>query len=111
MIAVRTDGCFGEADGFIAARPVEGGLENDFFGRFALRFVEAAGGFELAKDVGDAVIADAIAGSEVGVRVVVEGAPAYAACVLRVGGDLVVDAGVAQRVLALALVVVSGFSG
>ena len=90
---------------------MEGRLEDDLFGGVALRFVEASGGLGLAEDVGDAVVADAVAGAEVGVGVVVEGAPADAAGVLRVGGDLVVDAGVAQGVLALALVVVGGLGG
>src|SRR5271154_279305 len=36
MIAIGTYVGFGEADGFIAARPVEGGLENDLIGRIAL---------------------------------------------------------------------------
>jgi hypothetical protein len=68
VIAVGADDGFGESDGLIAARPVEGRLEYDFFGWIALRFVETAGGLELAKDVGDAVVADAIAGSEVWMR-------------------------------------------
>src|SRR6185437_6935415 len=72
---------------------------------------EAGGGLGLAEDVGDAVIADAVAGTEIGVGVVVEGAPSDAAGVLRIGGQLVVDAGVAQRVLALALVIVGGLGG
>ena len=101
----------GEADGFVAARPVEGGLEHDLFAGIALRFVEAGGGLGLAEDVGDAVIADAVAGAEVGVGVVVEGAPADAAGVLRIGGELIVDAGVAEGVLALALIVVDGLGG
>src|SRR5580692_1858127 len=44
-------------------------------------------------------------------RVVVEGAPANAACILRIGCELIMNASVAQRVLALALVVVGGLGG
>ncbi len=87
------------------------GSSTIFFGGIALRFVEAGGGFGLAEDIGDAVIADAVAGAEVGMRVVVEGAPADAAGVLRIGGELVVNARVAKGVLALALIVVGGLGG
>ena len=76
-----------------------------------MRLVEAGGRLGLAEDVRDAVVADAVAGAEVGVRVVVEGAPADAARVLRIGGKLIVDARMAQRVLALPLVVVGGLGG
>jgi hypothetical protein len=62
--------------------------------------VESGGGLGLAKDVGDAVVADAVAGAEVGVGVVVESAPADAARILRIGSELVVDARVADGVLA-----------
>ena len=57
------------------------------------------------------MVADAVAGAEVVVGVVVKGAPADAAGVLRVGGDLIVDAGVADDVFALAFVGVDGFGG
>ena len=83
------------AAGLVAVGPVECGFEDDLFGGIALRLVEAGGRLGLAEDVGDAVVADAVAGAEVGVRVVVEGAPADTAGVLRVGGELIVDAGVA----------------
>ena len=111
VVAVGADDGLGEADGLVAAGPVEGGLQHDLFCGIALRFVEAGGGLGLAEDIGDAVVADAVAGAEVGVGVVVEGAPADAAGVLRIGGQLVVDAGVADGVLALALVVVDGLGG
>src|SRR5260370_415630 len=90
---------------------MKGGLEHDFFFRFALRFVETGGGLGLAEDIGDAVIADAIAGTEVGVGVVVEGAPADSARILRIGRKLVVDARMAESVFALPLVVVGGLGG
>ena len=80
----------------VAARPMERRLEHDFLGGIALRFVESRGWLGFAEDVGDAVIADAIAGAEIAVRVVVEGAPADASGVLRIGGKLVVNAGVAR---------------
>jgi len=51
-----------------------------------------------AEDIGDAVIADAVAGAEISVRVVVEGAPADATGILRIGSKLVVNARVAQGV-------------
>ena len=74
---------------------MEGGFEDDLFFGIALRFVKGTGRFRFAEDVGDAVEADAVAGTEVRVRVVVEGAPADAAGVARIGRELVVDAGVA----------------
>ena len=52
-----------------------------------------------------------IAGTEVRMRVVVEGAPSNTTGILRIGRELIVDAGMAQRVLALAFVVVGGFGG
>ena len=77
----------------------------------ALRLVEAGGRLVLAEDVRDAVVADAVAGTEVGVRVVVEGAPADASSVLRIGGKLIVNARMAERVFALPLVVIGGLGG
>jgi hypothetical protein len=85
--------------------------EHDFFVGIALRAVEAGGRLGLAEDIGDAVIADAVAGAEVRVGVVVEGAPADAAGVLRIGGQLVVNARMAQRVFAQPLDVVDGLGG
>ncbi len=86
-------------------------LEHDFFRGIALRLVEARRWLGLAENVGDAVIADAIAGAEVSVSVVVKGAPADAAGVLRVRSQLVVDAGVAHRVFGEALHLVDGLGG
>ena len=90
---------------------MERGFKHDLFGRIALRFVESRSRFRLAENVGDTVIANAVAGAEITMGVVIEGAPADAACVLRVRGKLVMDAGVAQRVLGQAFHVVDGFSG
>ena len=45
------------------------------------------------------MVADAIAGAEVSVGVVVESAPADSSGILRVGGKLVVDTGMADGVL------------
>jgi len=65
VVTIGTDDGFGEADGFVAAGPVEGRFEDDFFRGIALRFVKTGGGFGFAEDVGDAVIADAVAGTEI----------------------------------------------
>ena len=93
MVAVGADHGLRKSDGFVAARPVECGLKHDFFRRIALRFIESRSRFGFAEDVGDAVIADAVAGAEIAVGVVVESAPADAARILRIGGELVVDTG------------------
>ena len=85
--------------------------EDDFLIGVALRTVETCCRLGLAEDVGDAVVADAVAGAEVGVGVVVEGAPADAAGILRIGGQLVVDSRVANGVFAQALDVVDGLGG
>ena len=90
---------------------MEGGHQDDLLIGVALRAVEAGGGLGLAEDVGDAVVADAVAGAEVAVGVVIEGAPADAAGVLRIGGQLIVDAGVADGVFAQPLDVVDGLGG
>ena len=111
MIAIRTDDGLGEADGFIAAGPMEGRLEDDFFFGIALGLVKAGGGLGFAENVGDAVIADAVAGAEVAVSVVVKGAPADASRVLRIGSELIVDARVAHGVFGEALDLVDGLGG
>ena len=111
VIAVGGDQGIGEAPVLIAARPVEGWHEDDLFFRVALRAIETGGRLGLAEDVSNAVIADAVAGAEVVVSVVVEGAPADAAGVLRVGGQLIVDTRVADGVLAEAFDVVDGLGG
>jgi len=108
VFAVGAHDGLGKADRLVAACPVECRFEHNLFCWIALRFVEAGGKLGLAEDVGDAVIADAVAGSEVVVRVVVEGAPSDAARVLRIRRDLVVNARMAQRVLAQPLDVVGG---
>ena len=86
-------------------------FEHNLFFRIALRFVEARGRFWFAKDVGDAVIADAVAGTEVGMGIVVECTPSDSAGILRIGCELIVDAGMAQRVFALPLVIIGGLGG
>ena len=58
-----------------------------------------------------AVVADVIAGAEIRVRVVVESAPADAARITIVGGQLIVHAGVPQGVLHHALHVVEALGG
>ena len=65
-----------EANRFVAARPMKSRLEHHFFFRIALRPIKSGSSLGLSKDVRDAVIADAIAGTEVGMRVVVESTPA-----------------------------------
>ena len=84
VITVGAEDSFGEADRLVAARPVKCGLEHDFFSRITLRLVETSGRLGFAEYISHAVIADAVAGTEVGVGVVVEGAPADAAGVLRI---------------------------
>src|SRR6266571_7052479 len=103
MIAIGADDGLGESNGCVAARPVERRLKNNFFRWITLRFVEARGGLRFTEYIGDAVITDSIAGPEVTVRVVIEGAPANAPGILRVGRELVMDAGMTQRVLGEAL--------
>src|SRR5580704_7133289 len=83
-------------------------LENDLVLRIALRFVETRSRLGLAENVADPVVADAIAGAKVRMRVVVEGAPADAARILRVRRKLIVHARVANRVLAQPLQAVDG---
>ena len=78
-------------------------LEHDLFRRIALRFVKTGGRLGDAKDIGDAVIANTVAGTEIPVRVVVERAPADAPCIPLVGCELIVYARMPQRVLRHAL--------
>jgi hypothetical protein len=111
VITVRADDGLGEEERLVAARPMEGRLEHDLLLRLALRLIEAGGELGFAKDVGDAVITDSVARAEVCVRVVVEGAPADSSGVLRVGGELVVNPGMAQGVLALVRVVIGRLGG
>src|SRR5215469_12938830 len=90
---------------------MKGGLENNFFLRIALRFIESRRGFWLAEDVRDPVIADAVTGAEISVRVVIKRAPADAAGVLRIGRKLVVNSGMPQSVLGQALDIIDRFRG
>jgi hypothetical protein len=82
------------------------GFEHDLLVGIALRFVETSSGLQLAENVRNSVVADAIATAEISVRVVVERAPTEAAGELRVGGDLIVNARVAKGMLAQAIGVV-----
>src|SRR5271169_94215 len=84
-------------------------FENDFFLGLALRFVKARSRFGLTENVADAVVADTVAGAEIGMRVVVEGAPANAARVLRARGELIVHPGVADGVLTQAFKAIEAF--
>src|SRR6202043_1234396 len=77
----------------------------------ALCLIESSGWLWFAKDVGDTVVADAVARSEVGVGVVVECAPPDAPGILRIRGKLVVNARMVQRVFALPLIIVGGLGG
>ena len=83
MIAIGADHRLRESDGCVSPRPVKRGFQHDLVGGIALRFVESGGGLWIAENIGDAVIADSVAGAEIRVRVVIEGAPADAARILR----------------------------
>src|SRR5207244_10678485 len=73
-----------EAAGPVTLRgPLKARLQNDFFFRIALSLVKVRRGFRQPEDVADPVIADAIAGAKVIVRVIVKSAPADPAGVLR----------------------------
>src|SRR5689334_22176471 len=85
-------------------------FEHDFFRRVALRFVESGCGFRFTKNVSHAVITDAIAGTEITVRVVVKSTPSNATGILRTRGNLVMDAGMPQSVLDQPLYIIDGFS-
>src|SRR5918998_244247 len=85
--------------GPVADRPVKARLEHNLLLRVALRPVEAGGRLGNAENIRHAVVADSVARAEVGVRVVVEGAPADPARKPIVYPENVVHAGVAQRVL------------
>jgi hypothetical protein len=99
MVAVRTHHRLRESNRFVAARPVERRLQHYFVRRVALRFVESRGRLGLAKNIGHSVVADSFAAAEIPMRVVVEGAPADTARVLRIGGKLVVNARMPHGVL------------
>src|SRR5271163_5170020 len=90
---------------------MKGGVENNLHGGIALRSIEARGRLRLAKDIGDTVVADPVAGAKVGVRIVVKGAPSNPAGVLRIRGKLIVDPSVAQGMFPLTLIVVCRLGG
>src|ERR1700740_1781720 len=106
MIAVGTDDRFGKARGLIAVGPMERRFENNLLRRIALRFVESRSRLGLAEDIGNTVIADAVARAEVRVRVVIERAPADATGILRVGCQLIVNPRMTQSVLAMPFIVI-----
>src|SRR5690242_14475168 len=62
----------------IPARPVKRRLQDDLFRRIALRLVKSTGRFRNPENISNAVIANAIGGTEVRVRVVVKRAPSNA---------------------------------
>ncbi len=105
-VAVGAEHCLSKDERLVAACPVECGFEHHFLLGLDLRFVEARSWLGFAEDVEDAVVADAVACAKAGVGVVIERAPGDAARILGSGGELIVDAHVAERVFALALVLV-----
>ena len=84
MVAVGTHDRLRKSDRRVAPRPMKCRLEDHLFRGIALRLVETSRRFGLAEHVGHTVIADAIAGAKISVRVVVEGAPANASGILRI---------------------------
>src|ERR1700760_3613003 len=78
VIAIRADHCDCELGGFVTGCPVERGLENNLFFGVTLRLVESRRWLWLAEDIANAVIADAVARTEIIMRVVIECAPADA---------------------------------
>src|SRR6266536_74065 len=111
VVAVGTDDRLRESNGRVASRPVKCRLQHDLFRRVTLRFVESRGRLWLSEYVGDTVITNAVTRTEIAVRVVIEGAPADPASILRIGGQLVMDAGVPQRVLSETLHLVDRLRG
>ena len=103
VVAVGTHNCLRKSDRCVASRPMKCRLKHYFFLGIALRFVEPGCRFGLAKNVGYAVVTNPIPGAKISMGVVVEGAPANAPGVLRIGGKLVMDAGVAQRMFGKSL--------
>src|ERR1035441_2552739 len=106
VIAVGAHNTLAESDGFVAARPAEGRLQHNVFFRVALRFIETRSGLGLAENVGHGVVTNPVAGTEVEMCVVVEGAPANTTGVLYIRSQLVVDAGMTQCVLCQPFLVV-----
>src|SRR5271170_2078385 len=84
MVAVGADYSVAESDRFVSARPAERRLQHNFLLWVALRFIEARGRLGLAKDVSYAVVTNTVARAKIGMRVVIEGAPAKAAGILRI---------------------------
>ena len=86
-------------------------LDDDFLFRVALRAVETGRGLGQAEDIAYAVIADAIARTEIAVGRVVEGTPRDAAGVTVVGSQLFVDAHVPDHVFGHMVHVVEALGG
>src|SRR6266702_1772403 len=74
-------------------------FQDNLFAGIALRTIEPGRTLGLAEDVHHTVIADPIARAEVRMGVVIKRAPGDAACVSRIGRELIVYASVAQSVL------------
>src|ERR1700722_13070060 len=98
VIAVGADKSLGEAGGFIVAGPVKRRLQHNLFRWFALRLVKECRRLGLAEEIPHAGGTDAIDGTKVRGRVVVKGAPANAARILRVGRKRVMDTHMTDRV-------------
>src|SRR5688572_32038809 len=97
VLTIGTDHCNSEGLVSIPARPVKSGFEDDLLFRVALRFVKPRGRLRNTEDIADAVIANAIARTEIRMRVVVESAPAKAAGVSLIRGQLIMDPSVTHR--------------
>src|ERR1035438_8286176 len=91
MVAVGAKHRFREANRLVAARPVKGRLKHDLLRGIALGLVKSSGWLWLAEDISDTVIADSVAGAEVGMRVVIKSAPTDPARILRIRSKLVVN--------------------
>src|SRR5271169_6438366 len=111
MVAVGADDRLRESDGCVSPRPMKRRFQHNLFGWVALRLVESRGWLWFSEDVGDTVIANSIAGAEIAVRVVIEGAPSDTAGILRIRGQLIVDARMSDRVLGKPFDLVDGLGG
>src|SRR5215472_6332347 len=110
VVAVGAHYRVGERIGEVApCRPDEAGFQHNFFTRITLRCVKAGRGLGQTEDVAHTVEADAVAGTEVVMRVVVEGTPSDAARILRIRSQLIVYSRMPQRVLGQAFGVVVWF--
>ena len=85
------------------------GLQDHLFGRLALAGIGIGREFRLAEHVHDAVVADAVAGAEILVRVVVEAAPADGAGNVRIAVGRVEHLEMAAHMLGLALLLIVAF--